>query len=155
VARLEAETSVMNGLRTGETAMKCYCAIAVLLVVLFSASAKAADKTQGVGTIGTGTFSCEKFSKFDSAPNSSGQMNLVVQWAWGFISAYNTRAAFSPTYQDDDAPNPVLPPDAASILQFIRKHCEKNPLSNVTSATLELIGTLGGIVTSSVTFPQR
>jgi hypothetical protein len=78
-----------------------------------------------------------------------------VQWAWGFISAYNIRAAFSATYQDDDAPNPVSPPDAASILSFIRKHCEKNPLSNVTTATLELIGTLGGMVSSSVTFTQH
>ena len=123
--------------------MKCYWAIAAVLVILFSAPAKAADKTPGIGTIGTGTFSCGKFSKYDGAPNSSGQMDLVVQWAWGFISAYNTRAAFSPTYQDEEAPNPITPPDAASILLFIRKHCEKNPVSNVTNATLELIGTLG------------
>ncbi|HEV8017976.1 MAG TPA: hypothetical protein VGP32_05395 [Steroidobacteraceae bacterium] len=135
--------------------MNCYWAIATLLVVLCSAPTKAADKSSGVGTIGTGTFSCEKFSKYDGAPNNSGQMGLVVQWAWGFISAYNIRAAFSATYQDDDAPNPVSPPDAASILSFIRKHCEKNPLSNVTTATLELIGTLGGMVSSSVTFTQH
>lgn len=150
-----AEVSVMKGSRTGETAMKRCWAIAVLLVVLYSAPTKAADKTQGVGTIGTGTFSCEKFSKYDGAPNSSAQMNLVVQWAWGFMSAYNTRAAFSPTYQDDDAPNPISPPDANSILLFIRKHCEMNPQSNVANATLELIGTLGGIVTSSMTFSQK
>jgi hypothetical protein len=135
--------------------MKCYWAIAALLVVLCSAPTKAADKSSGVGTIGTGTFTCEKFSKYDGAPNNSGQMGLVVQWAWGFISAYNIRAAFSATYQENEAPNPVSPPDAASILLYIRKHCEKNPLSNVTTATLELIGTLGGMVTSSVTFTQH
>ena len=135
--------------------MKCYGAIAVLLVFFCSAPTKAADKTQGVGTIGTGTFSCEKFSRYDGAPNSSAQMNLIVQWAWGFISAYNTRAAFSATYQDDDAPNPISPPDANSVLLFIRKHCEKNPQSNVTNATLDLIGTLGGIVSSSVNLAQK
>ncbi len=135
--------------------MKLYWAITVLLVVLFSASTKAADQSQGVGTIGTGTFSCEKFSKYDAAPNSTRQMDLVVQWAWGFMSAYNTRAAFSAAYQDEDAPNPISPPDAVSTLQFIRKHCEKNPLSNVTNATLELIGTLGGIVSSSVNLAQK
>jgi hypothetical protein len=134
--------------------MKSYAAIAVLIGVMFSVSIQAADKTQSVGMIGTGTFSCEKFSNYDSAPNSSGQMGLVVQWAWGFITAYNFRAAFSPTFQDDDAPNPVTPPDSASLLQFIRKHCEKNPQSNVASATLDLIGTLGGVVTSSVTVPN-
>jgi hypothetical protein len=135
--------------------MKRYWAITVLLVVLFSASTRAADKTQGVGTIGTGTFSCEKFSKYDAAPNSERQMDLVVQWAWGFMSAYNTRAAFAAAYQDEDAPSPISPPDAASTLQFIRKHCAKNPQSNVTNATLELIGTLGGVVTSSVNLAQK
>ena len=136
--------------------MKCYRAIAVSLVVcVFSVPTLAVDKTQGVGTIGTGTFSCEKFSKYDSAPNRSAQMNLIVQWAWGFISAYNTRAAFSPTFQETEASNPISPPDANSILLFIRKHCEKNPQSNVTNATLDLIGTLGGIVSSSITFAQN
>ncbi len=135
--------------------MKGYWVVTVMLGVLFSAATEAADKTQGVGTIGTGTFSCEKFSKYDAAPNNARQMDLVVQWAWGFMSAYNTRAAFSPTFQDDDAPSPVAPPDAASTLQFIRKHCEKNPSSNVTNATLDLIGTLGGIVTSSVNLAQK
>jgi hypothetical protein len=135
--------------------MKSYLAIAALLTVLSSAPANAADNTPGVGTIGTGTFSCEKFSKYDGAPSSSRQMDLVVQWAWGFISAYNTRAAFSPTFQENDAPNPISPPDAASLLLFIRKHCEKNPQSNVTNATLELISTSGGVVTSSVLLSQK
>jgi hypothetical protein len=147
--------SIINGLITGETAMKIYGAIAVLLVVLFSAPTEAADKTQSVGIIGTGTFSCEKFTKYDGAPNSSGQMDLVVQWAWGFITAYNFRAAFAGTYQDDDAPNPVTPPEAASLLLFIRKHCEKSPQSNVATATLDLIGTLGGVVTSSITMRKK
>jgi hypothetical protein len=154
VAREEAK-ALENDKESGETLMKCYWAIAVLLVGLCYVPTKAADKTQGVGTIGTGTFSCEKFIKYDSASNSSGQMDLVVQWVWGVISAYNIRAAFSPTYQDDDAPNPVTPPDAASLLGFIRKHCEKNPVSNVTNATLDLIGTLGGVVTSSVNLPKK
>jgi hypothetical protein len=129
--------------------MKCFCAIVVLLAILFSAP------TMAAGTIGTGTFSCEKFSKYDHAPNSSGQMDLVVQWAWGFISAYNIRAAFSSTFQEEEAPNPVIPPDAASLLLFIRDHCEKNPLSNVTNATLSLIGSLGGTVTSAVNLPKK
>jgi hypothetical protein len=127
----------------------------VLLVVLFSAPAKADDNTQSVGIIGTGTFSCEKFTKYDGAPNSSAQMGLVVQWAWGFITAYNFRAAFSATYQADDAPNPVTPPDSASLLLYIRKHCEKSPQSNVATATLDLIGALGGVVTSSIAMRKQ
>lgn len=132
--------------------MKGYCAIAAVLV-LCSASISAEDKTPGVGTIGTGTFTCAKFAKYDAAANNSGQMNLIVQWTWGFISAYNLRAAFSATFQETEAPSPISPPDATSTLSFIRKFCQKNPMSNLTSATLDLIGTSGGVVTSSVTLP--
>jgi hypothetical protein len=80
-------------------------------------------------------------------------MNLIVQWAWGFISAYNLRAAFSATYQENEAPNAVAPPNATSTLAYIRNFCQKNPQSNVASATLDLIGTSGGVVTSSITLP--
>ncbi len=135
--------------------MKSYWAIAALLTVLSAAPANAGNNTPGVGTIGTGTFSCEKFNKYDGAPNSSRQMDLVVQWAWGFISAYNTRAAFSPTFQENDAPNPISPPDATSLVLFIRNHCQKYPQSNVTNATLELISASGGIVTSSILLSQK
>jgi hypothetical protein len=141
--------------------MKNYCAIAALLVlwsVAANAEENSATKTdanaQGVATIGTGTFSCVKFTQFDASPNNSAQMNLIVQWAWGFISAYNLRAAFSATYQESEAPSPVSPPDAASTLTFIRKFCEANPKSNLTTATLYLIGAGGGIVTSSVNLPK-
>jgi hypothetical protein len=143
----------MDGSRTGRTALTSAWAIAALSVVLHAAPAQAADPPASLGTIGTGTFSCAKFAKYDGAANNSAQMNLVVQWAWGFMSAYNARAAFSPTFQELDAPNPVSPPDAPAVLSAIRSHCEKNPLSNVANATLDLITTLGGIVTSSIAFP--
>jgi hypothetical protein len=131
--------------------MKGYWAVTTLLVLCFL-SARADDKP-GVPTIGTGTFSCAKFTKYDAAPKNSDQMNLIVQWVWGFVSAYNLRAAFSPTFQENDAPNSVSPPDSASTLLVIRKFCQKNPLSNVASATLDLISASGGIVTSNVTVP--
>jgi hypothetical protein len=145
----------MNKSKTGEPTMKEYSAIATLLMVVCFAPASADDSKAGVGTIGTGTFSCEKFGKYDHARNNTGQMDMVVQWAWGFISAYNTRAAFAQTYQEDDAPNPIVPPDATSLLLFIRKYCEKNPQSNVTNATLDLIGASGGVVTSSISFSRK
>jgi hypothetical protein len=132
--------------------MKGYWAIAALLV-LCSTPTIADDKTRGAATIGTGTFSCEKFTNYDAAPNNSGQMNLIVQWVWGFMSAYNLRAAFAATFQEDEAPNPALPRDASATLLFIREFCQKNPRSSVANATLALIGTSGGIVTSSVTLP--
>jgi hypothetical protein len=132
--------------------MKGYWAI-VALLTLCSTSIRAEEKSQGVATIGTGTFSCEKFTKYDTARNNSDQMNLVVQWAWGFISAYNLRAAFADKFQENEAPTPISPPDAAATLLFIRGFCQANPKSNVTSATLSLIGKSGGMVTSSVVLP--
>lgn len=133
--------------------MKSHWAV-VAALMLWSATLGAEEQSSGVATIGTGTFTCEKFSKYDTASNNTQQMAMVIQWAWGFISAYNLRAAFATTYQEVDAPNPVKPPDAAATLSFIRSHCQKNPASNVTDATLALIGTLGGMVTSVVHLPQ-
>lgn len=133
--------------------MKCYWKVAALLVVGFAAPAQAADNKPAGGMIGTGTFTCAKFHKYDTTPNNAAQMDLVVQWAWGYMSSYNTRAAFAPTFQEVDAPNPISPPDAASIVTYIRKHCETNPQSNVANATLDFIGELGGMVTSSVAVP--
>jgi hypothetical protein len=132
--------------------MKAYWALATLLF-LSTTSARADEKSPGVATIGTGTFSCAKFTKYDTTPNNTDQMNLVVQWAWGFMSAYNLRAAFSDKFQENEAPSSISPPDATATLLFIREFCQKNPRSNVTSATLGLIGKSGGVVTSSVILP--
>jgi hypothetical protein len=134
--------------------MKSYWGAIGVVLVLCCNPANADDKAQTVAAIGTGTFSCEKFNKYDAAPNNSNQMGLIVQWAWGFISAYNLRAAFSATYQESDAPSPVTPPDAAGTLGYLRKFCQKNPQSNLTTATLYLIGAAGGIVTSTVELPR-
>jgi len=132
--------------------MKGYWAI-VALLVLFTTSTRADEKSQGVATKGTGTFSCAKFTKYDTTPNNSDQMNLIVEWTWGFISAYNLRAAFSEKFQQNEAPSSISPPEATAVLSFIREFCQKNPQSNVTSATLGLIGRSGGVVTSSVILP--
>jgi len=128
-------------------------AIIALSATMLAVPAHAVEQTKTLGTIGTGTFTCAKFAKYDAAHNNEGQMGLIVQWAWGFMSAYNARAAFAATFQEEDAPNPITPPDAATVLQAIRSHCEKNPSSNVAEATLELISSLGGVVTSTLQFP--
>lgn len=142
---------MIDGSKTPETVMKPLWAMAALLVVFFYSPTSAADAPVAAGaTIGTGTFSCGKFSKYDSAPNNSEQMDLVVQWAWGFMSSYNNRAAFAPTFQEEDAPNPVAPPNAKTLLAFIRNYCKVKPDSSVAQATLDLISVLGGIVTSSI-----
>jgi hypothetical protein len=132
--------------------MKGYRVI-IALLVLWTASASADEKTQGVATKGTGTFSCAKFTRYDTATSNSEQMNLIVEWTWGFMSAYNLRAAFSEKFQQSEAPNPIALPEAPAVLSFIREFCQKNPQSNVANATLGLIGRSGGGVSSSVVLP--
>ena len=144
----------MNATNNDKTLIKAFWAIAAVLAVFWYAPTRAVDAPPAApvkaATIGTGTFSCERFTKYDHTKNNSEQMDLLVQWAWGFMSAYNNRAAFAETFQENDAPSPITPPNAATTLAFIRKHCEQNPQSNVVNATLDLISTAGGIVTSSI-----
>jgi len=132
--------------------MKGYGAI-VALLVLCTASTRAEEKSLGVTTKGTGTFSCATFTKYDTARNNSDQMKLIVEWAWGFMSAYNLRAAFSEKFQQSEAPSSISPPEAPAVLSFMREFCQRNPQSNLANATIALIGKSGGIVSSSVVLP--
>jgi hypothetical protein len=127
---------------------------ATVLLTLAYSLAMAADKPASGAVIGAGGFSCGLFSQYDRAPNNQGQMDIVVQWAWGFMSAYNNRNLFSPTYQRHTA-KPITPPDSPTVLLFIRSYCEQSPLSNVTNATLNLIQTLGGSVSGTISFRQQ
>jgi hypothetical protein len=125
-----------------------------LLAIFANSSINAADKEPASGAvIGTGGFSCGLFSKYDREPNNSAQMTVIVQWAWGFMSAYNSRALFSSTYQPHPAPRQISLPDEPTVLLYIRQHCDRQPLSNVTNATLDLIRSLGGVVTGTISFP--
>jgi hypothetical protein len=125
-------------------------AAAILLAVLCYSPLKAAEKTAGV--IGTGGFSCGQFIAYDRQ-NNAAQMNLIAQWSWGFMSAYNARAVFSATYSKTVAPRQIAPPDEPTVLLFIKRHCETYPLSNVITATIYLIENLGGIASGSITLP--
>ena len=118
----------------------------LLLLVLSVPFAVARDPTPsnsgGIPTavIGTGQISCGKFIEYRRADNKA-QLDLIVQWVWGYLSAYNLRWGWQTNNAGMDA---VSPPDSATVLLFIEHYCEKYPLDEVVNGTLTLLKSLGG-----------
>jgi hypothetical protein len=71
-------------------------------------------------------------------------LDVLVQWVWGFISAYNARGFFDVTVQREVSQ--VSPPDESTVLLFMGQFCARAPTSYVVSGTLALIKDLGGAV---------
>jgi hypothetical protein len=90
---------------------------------------------------GTGGFSCGQFIEYEKQGNPQ-QMDLIVQWVWGFLVAYNSRGFFNNNIGHDVIQ--VTLPDSPTVLLFISEFCKRRPLSNVVGATTELIQSLGG-----------
>jgi hypothetical protein len=69
---------------------------------------------------------------------------VLVQWVWGFISAYNARGFFDVTVQREVSQ--VSPPDESTVLLFMGQFCARAPTRYVVSGTLALIKDLSGAV---------
>ena len=91
--------------------------------------------------IGTGKFSCGQFIEYERQSDPQ-QMDLIVQWVWGFLVAYNSRGFFNNEIGHDVIQ--VTLPDSPTVLLFISEFCKRRPLSKVVGATSELIQSLGG-----------
>ena len=118
--------------------LTCVCALS-----LTAASVTAGDHVPFT-MIGTGGLSCGKFIDYQKQPNNKAQMDAVVQWVWGFISAYNARGFFDVSVQREVIQ--VSPPDESTVLLFMGQFCARAPTSYVVSGTLALIKDLGGAV---------
>ena len=103
-------------------------------------------------SIGTGTLSCGVFMQY-RAENNSAQMNLHVQWVWGYLSAYSFRPFFIKGPKVMEKPRGEIStfPDSPTILLFLEKHCREYPLDSVQSGTNMLIKELGG----DIIIPKR
>jgi hypothetical protein len=92
---------------------------------------------------GTGGFSCGKFIEYRRMSNNETQMDMIVQWVWGYLAAYNQRGLF-------DAKGHVLsqitPPDSPTVQLFLEHYCTQNPLSDVSAGAAALLKSLGGEV---------
>lgn len=90
---------------------------------------------------GTGELSC---GQFEGYRNNTIEMDLVTQWVWGYLVAYNSRGFFDLTV--GHAVSQVALPDQETVVLFIDQFCKKNPLSSVQNAAIALLKGLGGAV---------
>jgi hypothetical protein len=123
--------------------MKHWWLICACVLSLPVASATAGDQVPFT-MIGTGGLSCGKFIDYQKQPRNKAQMDTVVQWVWGFISAYNARGFFDVNVRREVGQ--VSPPDDSTVLMFMGQFCARAPASYVVSGTLALIKDLGGAV---------
>lgn len=64
-------------------------ALVVVAEPAFAAEPTAKDNIQ-TSVIGTGQFSCGQYIEYEKQSNPA-QIDLIVQWVWGFLVAYNYR----------------------------------------------------------------
>lgn len=108
--------------------MKKYLAIVGLCATLAAGGAFA---QRSATFTGAGTISCGEFIK---NKDSLGAEGIFVQWATGYISAYNF---YSTSAQ-------VRTPESSTVLLYAEKHCRSKPLDSYAQAVAALIDELGG-----------
>ncbi len=86
--------------------------------------------------IGTGQFSCGQFLEYRKV-NNKVQMDTIVQWVWGFLSAYNVRGNFGTKWTR--LPHIETLPDAPTVLLFLENHCRNHPVDTLMDGTFSLI----------------
>jgi hypothetical protein len=93
---------------------------------------------------GSGNFKCGEYVSWVETQNQM-QLNLVNQWVWGFIAAYQFRGNFGNKINTPKQGN-IVTPEATTAQLFLKKYCNDNPLSDVTNGTIRMIKELGGII---------
>ena len=116
----------------------------LLFVFLLSISSVIHAQSQEVWLHGLGTASCGKFIEHKNR-NFKPQLDLYVQYTWGFLSAYNLRGSFG-TKLTNVSPTITNFPDSETVILFITQDCEKNPLGPIVDSVLRLTKSLGGKV---------
>jgi len=121
-----------------------------IVLLLLASSAWAAEpldtKPYPRPVAGEGLVSCGAFMQFHST-NNSGQLNLIVQWALGYMTAHSIKSTFVKDQKDWKRPvggEISTIPDSPTILLFLEKHCREYPLDRVWDGTNMLIKELGG-----------
>jgi hypothetical protein len=90
--------------------------------------------------VASGEISCGEFIK-DQRAQSTGLnmalMNLFAAWVWRFLIDHDDHGFFDETVGRAD--RQVDLPDQATVLSFLGRFCEHNPLSDVHTATVALL----------------
>lgn len=111
--------------------------LASLLLIFVATSAQAQKLEAGEFYIlGAGSLSCGKWLEIQRY--ESGRLQ-GMQWILGYLTGYNSQNA-SGLFKSHQ----VRPADGESAVAFLDTYCSNNPLSNVASAALALVETLGG-----------
>ena len=124
--------------------------ILLTVVLLLASSAWAAEPIDTKPWLrplaGEGQVSCGSFMQFKSA-NNSGQLDLIVQWVWGYMTAHSIKSTFVKDQKDWKRPvggEISAIPDSPTILLFLEKNCREYPLDSAMDGTNRLIKELGG-----------
>ena len=112
-----------------------------MLLIVCSAS-YGQTKDGNIILTGGGGITCGNYIKYSDEKNSE-QMEIIYQWVYGFLTAYQIRGNFGDKVVRSTQNN-IKPPDKPTIDLFIRKFCNENPLSSVLNGTIELTNKLGG-----------
>jgi hypothetical protein len=92
---------------------------------------------------GLGQTSCGEYIGWVDTGNRA-QQDLVIQWVWGFTTAYQMRGSFARTHSTPKQGN-IRTPDIETTNLYLRKYCSNNPLSSILNGSVALIKELGGI----------
>ncbi len=124
--------------------MKKLLCVSLTFWVFTSALAQQIDpQPYYVPIIGTGSLSCGQFMDY-ATQNNTQQMDLIVQWVWGFIAAYNARGNFQTKFKRPTVGNLSTMPDSPTVLLFLRSYCQKNALDTVIDGAVALTKAMGG-----------
>jgi len=123
--------------------------IGMSLMLLISTTIRAAPPVDTqpslAHVIGAGNFSCGKFMQY-KAENDANQMNIIQQWVWGFMVAYDMRSNFRHKFTRTIEGNLSTMPDGPTVFLFLATHCQQHPLDTVLDGTIALIKQMGGQV---------
>jgi len=119
--------------------------LTVIIILLLATSSSYAQVAGGAISVrGSGNFSCGEYVRWSNFGNQV-QLDIVNQWVWGFLVAYQGRATFVRPYVIPTVGN-ITNPDAGTIELYLKKYCSNEPLSNIHNAVIAMIRDLGGIV---------
>jgi hypothetical protein len=103
-------------------------------VVLLSSSLFATAQAQGVSVGGEGLAECGDYLKA-RRDNNEMQTYIYATWVRGYVSGYNMATSGTPAR---------TVPGSDTILAYMDKHCQANPLDTLVIGAVELVKELGG-----------
>lgn len=90
-------------------------------------------QTPGVMISGVGTIGCGQYLE-DRRAGSKAQEGVYLTWIWGYLAGYNLYTS----------QKKIQPPDGATVLAYLDKHCRDHPLDNILQGGMRMVNALGG-----------